>query len=192
MSLSHSATIATVVEEFTRFYAARGPLSGAAGPNNRIIKFLAARNENLTAYHLGYLPYLARIVENDDATAVLAIAWVLHCHGREIKIHFNGTHLYFSCNGVFYDSLNPKGTSRETDVFGWREGVKPITIPFKDCFNRYMVNDEDGILLMNEFIRNARVNSFLYRHTADDYLELISPGYCKSLYPGQEVSQFAM
>lgn len=174
MSLSHTATIATVVEEFTRYYAMRRSFPGTAGPNNRVIKFLAARNENLTAYHLGYLSHLARIVEQDDATAVLAITWVLHCHGREVKIHYNGSHLYFSCGGIFYDSLNPKGTLRETDVFGWRETVKPITIPFKDCFNRYMVNDEDGILLMNEFIGHTKVNSFLYRHHATDHRELIS------------------
>lgn len=174
MSLSQNATIATVVEEFTRFYAVHRSFPGNVGPNNRVVKFLAARNETLTVYHLGYLPHLARIVENDDATAVLAIAWVLHCHGREVKIHTNGTHLYFSCNGIFYDSLNPKGTLRETDVFGWRDAIKPITIPLKECFNRYMVNDEDGILLMNEFISKAQVNSFLYRRLNDDHRESIS------------------
>lgn len=178
MSSNNTCSIAAVIEEFTRFYSVERHATGHLSPRNPVVKYLATRNEMLTTYHLGHLQHLVAIVDRDAATAALAVGWVLHCRGSEVKFVTNGTHVYLSHAGHYYDALNPKGTPRETDVYGYRPAVKSISLSFKDAFEKYMIHDEDGILLLHSFVNRAKVPSFLFRQPAGageyiNYLERI-------------------
>jgi hypothetical protein len=60
-------------------------------------------------------------------------------------------------------------------VYGYRTAVRAISLSFKDAFEKYMTNDEDGILLLHGFVSHAKVPSFLYRQPAGvgDYINYL-------------------